>query len=363
MNNSIILLIISLFVISCAAPDKDGITISGVVENPPGEGNIQLEKYGQTDVEKLTDIPLEGNTFSYQLDSVKPGFYRVNFFDNQFVNLVLNDSDIKLTVDGSSPTGKVLIEGSPEMDFLEKVKGIYSDYQSEINELNSRYAQANMNQDQETMDNLYGQLIGLQRKYSNLIKEEIDAIGPSIATLQAVSYLDPDQDFPFMDSLATELASQYPDNIDVKSFVQQVNELKAISIGSEAPDFTLQSPNGEEISLSSFKGEYVLLDFWAAWCKPCRMENPNLVEMYKAYNNQGFEIFGVSLDQSDGPWQEAIKKDELSWKQVRDKQNDVSQKYRINAIPMNFLLNEEGVIIDKNLRGEALRQKLAKIFS
>ena len=362
MKSKFLILILGIFIFSCSQKSEEGITISGTVNNPPAEGAIELEKYGANDVQKVAEIQLNGKTFEYQLDSVDPGFYRLNFFDTQFVNLILNESDVQITVDGDSPTGQVDIEGSPEMNYVEEVKKIYSDFQQEVNRLNSKYAEANMNQDQKQMDELYGDLIGLQKKYSKKIKQEVNQMGANLAALQAVSYLDPDMDFPFMDSLSTLLVNEFPQSPDVQQFAAQVESLRSLTIGAEAPQFKLPDPEGEEISLSSFRGDYVLVDFWAAWCKPCRMENPNLVEAYKKYNEKGFEIFGVSLDQTHEPWIEAIKKDELVWKQVRDINNEAAEKYKVNAIPANFLLNEKGEIVGKNLRGPALEQKLSEIF-
>lgn len=351
-----------IWLISCGSNADEGITISGTVKNPPADGGkIELERYADGGgVEVVAEFKLSGNEFSQQLDTITPGFYRLNFFDTQFVQLILNENDVQLTVDGSSPTGEVEITGSPEMDFVEKVKTIYSGLQEEVRNLSTRYSEAELTQAKE--EELYGELLELQREYSQRIKDEIDNMGANIAALNAVSYLNPDEDFPYIDSLAAQLVEKYPDNKEVATFAQQVADLKALSKGSVAPDFTLQTPQGENVSLSSYQGNYVLVDFWAAWCKPCRMENPNLVEMYQAYKDQGFEILGVSLDQGDEPWIEAIEKDELTWTQVRDIENEVAETYQVQAIPANYLLNEEGEIVAKNLRGNDLKQKLAEIY-
>lgn len=351
-----------LWLVSCGNNNDKGITISGTVKNPPAEGGkIELEKYaGEGGVEVVAELELNGNEFSHQLDTVGPGFYRLNFFDTQFVQLILNESDVQITVDGSSPTGEVEIEGSPEMDFVDKVKTIYSGLQEEVQQLSASYSEGDITQEKE--EELYGELIELQRKYSEKIKAEIDNMGANIAALQAVSYLNPDEDFPYIENLAQQLNEAYPENEDVASFAQQVADMKALAKGSVAPGFTLSTPQGEEVSLSSYQGNYVLVDFWAAWCKPCRMENPNLVEMYQAYKDQGFEILGISLDQNDEPWIEAIEKDELIWTQVRDVDNEVAETYQVQAIPANYLLNESGEIVAKNLRGNSLRQKLEEIY-
>jgi peroxiredoxin len=137
------------------------------------------------------------------------------------------------------------------------------------------------------------------------------------------------------------------------------------AIGTAAIDFTQQDTSGKDVSLSSFKGKYVLIDFWASWCGPCRMENPNVVEAYKKFSNKNFTVLGVSLDRARAPWIQAIKEDNLTWTQVSDLQywnNAVARLYNIQSIPQNFLIGPDGKIIAKNLRGTALESKLCELL-
>ena len=130
--------------------------------------------------------------------------------------------------------------------------------------------------------------------------------------------------------------------------------------------FTQNDPDGKPISLSDFKGKYLLVDFWASWCGPCRRENPNVVKAYSAYHAKGFEILGVSLDKEKSAWKKAIKDDNLSWKHVSDLMgwdNAVGRQYGIQSIPANILIDPNGKIIAKDLRGVALEKKLAEIFN
>ncbi len=138
-------------------------------------------------------------------------------------------------------------------------------------------------------------------------------------------------------------------------------------IGVSAPDFTQDDVNGNPVSLSSFKGKYVLVDFWASWCGPCRAENPNVVNAYHQYKDKGFNILGVSLDgtATKNAWLEAIHKDGLTWTEISDLkgwENSAAKLYMVSAIPQNFLIDPNGVIIAKNLRGEDLQNKLAELF-
>ena len=147
---------------------------------------------------------------------------------------------------------------------------------------------------------------------------------------------------------------------------ERVAVMKAVAIGHKAPDFTLNDTNGNPVALSSKIGSKLLLiDFWAAWCRPCRQENPNVVKVYNEFHKIGFDVFGVSLDRKKEDWVKAIADDKLTWTHVSDLQywsNAAAKMYAVNSIPANFLLDETGTIIGKNLRGEDLYNKVKEIL-
>ena len=146
---------------------------------------------------------------------------------------------------------------------------------------------------------------------------------------------------------------------------QLIAENKKNAIGSPMPDFTQTDTSGKPVSLSSFRGKFVLIDFWASWCGPCRKENPNVVSLYEKYHAEGFEIFGVSLDKTRAAWIKAIADDRLPWMQVSDLgywKSAPAVLYGVTSIPFTLLIDRDGKIIAKKLRGEDLEQKLAELM-
>jgi peroxiredoxin len=169
-----------------------------------------------------------------------------------------------------------------------------------------------------------------------------------------------------MVAYADEIKDTFTDNPGVQHFVRQMQLMKPVAIGQKAPDFTIAGIDGKPVKLADYKGKYVMLDFWASWCAPCRQENPNVVKQYAKFHSKGFNIVGISLDETKEAWQQAIDADNLTWQHGSDLkrfEGPTEVLYRIEAIPSNFIIDPQGVIIAKNITGVKLEEFLNKTFS
>ena len=272
---------------------------------------------------------------------------------------------VEITADGQSSDGVSEVRGSKDTDHFNDVNAIMQDFQREVQTLEIAFQQASMEGDDDKVDSLRKEYVKLDEKKSQKVKEAIDNMDNSLAALYAVNFLDPEKDFPFFDKLSKKVEQGMPNSKYAQQFVASVTGMRNLAIGEMAPDIALPTPEGDTVALSSLRGKYVLIDFWAAWCRPCRIENPNVVRMYHKYNDKGFEVFGVSLDRNKKDWVDAIQADGLVWTQVSDLQyfnSAAARLYNIQAIPATYLIGPDGKIIAKNLRGAALEEKLAEVL-
>lgn len=265
------------------------------------------------------------------------------------------DSLFKAEIKGSKTQDEYQAFVDSNKPLSDKYSEIYSDYQAAVQSGDAAKKELIIKQ----TDSIEKEMINNQKNF--VVNNPASYVTPSI--LSSVSYyMEADEIETIINKLDTAIAA-LPQIVSLK---ENVAIMKTVSIGQKAPDFTMNDTDGNPVSLSSKVGSGLLLvDFWAGWCGPCRRENPNIVKLYNDFNKKGFDVFGVSLDQTKESWLKAIADDKLTWTHVSDLQywnNSAAKLYGIKAIPANFLLDENGIIIGRNLMGEELYKKVSEIL-
>lgn len=279
--------------------------------------------------------------------------------------------NVKMTLAAKDSVSKAVIKGSAlNTDFAaykKQVSPAEAKVKAVVNEYNSASKEQRATPEfQADMDKKY------DAASTEVDKIQKDFIKANPNTMVSLDLIKSGNEYSMEDVAATEalfngLSDAVKSSAPGKAYKEEIDKYKTVAIGAVAPDFAQTTPDGKTIKVSDYKGKYLLIDFWASWCGPCRRENPNVVKAYQAYKDKNFTILGVSLDDEKGKdaWLKAIEKDQLVWDQVSDLKgwnNEAAKLYLVRSIPQNFLLDPDGKIIAHNLRGEDLAKKLEEIF-
>ncbi len=375
------LVIMVLVLTACGSSEKKQeeqgrmVTVRGKV-NYPSPGLILITEMRQgAAADKLIQDTIQlkaDGSFEKPLRIMEPGYFRIDFFQKQIVDVILDKSDIMVTVDGNSAGGAASVTGSPDLDLIEQVQTIMRDAQQtpELQPLEQEYQIAAQQNNQKRMEEIRAQYLGIIEKARLQVAAILKNQPPSLGLIHLLQngniFDDPDKYIDVYVTVSEKFKREWSDIQYGKDFVSFTEKLKVTAIGQPAPEISLPDPNGKIISLSSLRGKYVLVDFWAKWCGPCRRENPNVVKAYRAFKGKNFDILGVSLDRNREDWVRAIEEDGLTWNHVSDLkyfESKAALDYNINGIPFSILVDPSGVIIAKNLRGNELHRKLAEVLN
>jgi peroxiredoxin len=364
MRNVFVILVFALTVFACQSA-KNEYSIKGSIAGVE-TGKVYLQKIVNGQPQTVDTATVTGGKFTFKGKMEMPDirvlrlderdYFAQFFLDNSSISVTAKKDSLRSTKITGSPTHDVFKIYIAEMEKLNKdVMALQEKYQSAMSTNNTEVAEKAKIDYQAMIDN--------NKVYTkNFVKEHSNSVVAAyIALYQLASQVD--------GSELEEMTNKFAPELDKSEYIVKLKELvqeqKKTAIGAVAPDFTMNDPEGKPVSLSSFKGKVVLVDFWASWCGPCRQENPNVVKLYQQFHGKGFEIFGVSLDRTKEDWLKAIKDDNLTWTHVSDLQywqNAAARLYGVNAIPQSFLLDKDGKIIGKGLRGDQLAKKLAELF-
>ncbi|HEX7412771.1 MAG TPA: TlpA disulfide reductase family protein [Bacteroidia bacterium] len=382
-KKSIYILAVSTFLAACGGKDKgkSSFQLSGTFTNAAKGDVIYFEELAPGAKVTLDSALIDdkGN-FSFTHASPSAGFYRVKVNEQNFAMLVLDSTQkIVLTGDYKNIGNTYQTTGSEDTEIFLEFNKLGKEIQQRTDSMQQAFQAkvGTMKMDSVRMDSLnkvfgeiYNKLIDVyQERFAGLVTKAKS----SLAVLAGIQQLNPNKYLSLYKEVDIALTAKYPNSKylanlkkDIAAFEMQSQKASKLAIGSVAPDFSLTTPEGKPLALSSFRDKVVLVDFWASWCGPCRKENPNVVAMYKKYHNKGFEIYSVSLDDNKDKWLKAIEADGLIWNHASDLRgwdNQAAKLYGVDAIPFTLLLDKQGKVIGKGLLGKELEQKIAEALA
>jgi len=361
--------LIGLYPATCAQSTRDSAyTITGKIEGLT-DGWVWLSHRGLGGG-PLDSTQVKNGSFVFKGYARQPhlcGIGQTGYVDGNRFPVSFFVQPGELTVTGKmSAYADVVVTGSPVQDEYARFQADQKELGSSKQKTLKAFRAANAAHRRHEADSLEKEYDKLQDKTLQFIKDYAAAHPDSYVSVFTVydnfGFM---PDAPVLRPLFSGLTPAMQATFYGQQLKSSLDAAERTDIGQLAPDFTQPGVNGKPVPLSSFKGKYVLVDFWASWCGPCRRENPNVVKAYKKFHPKGFAILGVSLDDAKSRWVEAIQKDQLTWTHVSDLkgwENSAADLYGVKGIPMNFLLDKEGKIIGRGLRGEDLEKKLAELL-
>jgi peroxiredoxin len=361
-----------LFIFSCGDNPKKGsekITISVDIIGSGDYEEVRLQKVNSDySIELIETSNFDNNSIEFNVYIFEATLFRLDFMGYTSLDLIAYESDINISIDDSNSLFEYKIRGSDDTDILKSIGDKITTYRSEIRDLNIKFVEASQEQDVQLANSIRGEFDFKKNQFELSLKDYLSNTKNSLAVLVTADYLDLEENLEFWQVIYKKYSDEFGSNSYFKNFEDKLIKIKSISVGSIAPDIILNDTSGVPISLASLRGKYVLLDFWAAWCRPCREENPNIVQNYNKYKSKGFEVYQVSLDRNKNDWVRGIIQDKLPWVNVSDLkyyQSEAAEIYDVDRIPSAFLLDPDGKIIAKNtdLRGSNLTKKLQEIFN
>ncbi|MDT8401810.1 MAG: TlpA disulfide reductase family protein [Bacteroidales bacterium] len=355
---------VTALIISCSSDPR--YVVEGELEGMD-EGMIYLQKRESGQFVTIDSASVEDGAFEMTGGSVDyPDSYYLSIAGKRG-SLMLFLENAKIKVSGHADSlYQARVEGSASQDDYNRYNSGLEPFYEKNQSLFEEIRAARQEGDEEKAKGLEEERNFLYEQINDYNIEFIESNPASYATpmiLRSISYdLSGDQLQAHVEKLDTKLLETKV-IIDLKD---RIEKLRKVAIGEIAPDFTQNDTEGNPVSLSDIIGtELLLVDFWAAWCGPCRQENPNVLAVYNEFHDKGFDVLGVSLDRERDDWLKAIEDDSLTWTHVSDLkfwENEAAQLYAVNAIPANYLLDSEGRIIATNVRGPELRKKVAEIL-
>ncbi|MCW3788814.1 TlpA disulfide reductase family protein [Plebeiibacterium sediminum] len=364
MKKIILSALVAILILASCQEQKPTFTLTGKL-NSNGEKTLVVNVLDGTNFNALDTLVITDGVINYSTTLESPLLMVIG--EDKTRNSVSFFADNSAyTISGNVDSLNVAsITGGAAYDLYKKITDSEQRIAEVSRELRPKFAAANQAGDTAKANAIYDEYMAEAQKVDDIKAELVKANPTSPVSAFVVYNMYRHGSLEEMKEGLAQLDSTLTANSYYKALMERVALLETVAVGKEAPEFTQNDAEGNPVALSSFKGKYLLVDFWASWCGPCRGENPNVVKLYADYKDKGFDILGISLDQKKDAWLKAIEEDQLAWNHVSDLKgwgNEVAKLYGVSSIPHTILLDKEGKIIAKNLRGEELRAKIAELL-
>ena len=310
----------------------------------------------------------EKGEFKFVKSSPEVNFYKILFDDKEYLIIARNGDRIAMNADLADENNRYVISGADEADNLQILNDNKNEYLSHVAHIRAQFDEL-LRKDPSSKEILYSRFNDSISKYNKKLVEFtfrfVNDKPKTLSSFYAINTLSPREYEKELIEYAAKIKGSFNGNKVVSNFLTRMARLRSVQVGQPAPDFVINSIDGKPVKLSDFKGSYVLLDFWASWCMPCREENPNIVRTFNQFKNKNFKILSVSLDTDLKEWKQAIQADKLAWTHVselKDFDGPTVKLYQIESIPSSFIIDADGKIIAKNLQGPELGNFLGKVL-